>query len=63
MWKWAEDHLPIQPVYPKADWFESNGDRFKQFTVNLAAFCTYAVKLANGSGGKRWIHGNPSITL
>ena len=49
MWKFAEEQLPVQPVYDKWVWFYDPG-RFARVVVALNAFLTYALKLANGAG-------------
>ena len=50
MWKFSEEHLPIQPISEPWVWFYGNPGIFKKVVTDLNAFLAYSIKLANGQG-------------
>ena len=54
MWKYAEDHLVVQPVYERWSWFESDPTGFQKVCASLKGFYDYAVSLAVGNRGDNW---------
>ena len=53
IWKFSEEHLPIQPTYDTWLWFYNSHATFKKVVSDLTGFLKYSIKLANGVGTYR----------